>query len=168
MKKYLYSLMVVMFTAFSFALTSCGDDDDKDEPEIPNFTNNGSLTINGQIYTYTTMMGSVECDASHDEYSCLCSDDNCDNGFDIVIYNWSSLSSGSTVKDVIVSVSCEGGYSYLSSYIKSGSITIKSISKDTVTLAFNNVEFVEHPYYNENKTFVVAGEITLPLDSFGE
>lgn len=31
MKKYLYSLMVVMFVAFSLSLSACGDDDD-DEP----------------------------------------------------------------------------------------------------------------------------------------
>lgn len=46
MKKYLHLLFVALFATLSFALTSCGDDND--EPDGGN--GNATLTINGQGY----------------------------------------------------------------------------------------------------------------------
>lgn len=50
MKKHFYSFMVVMFTAFSFALTSCGDDNE--DPDDPNDAGSTAtyVTVNGEQF----------------------------------------------------------------------------------------------------------------------
>lgn len=60
MKKYLYFLFVALFATMSFALTSCGDDDD--EPNDP--TTGSGLTINGVKYKTNPIM---DWDGSWDE-----------------------------------------------------------------------------------------------------
>ena len=50
MKKYLYFLFVALFATMSFALTSCGDDDEPNDPTTGN--GNSALTIDGTKYSF--------------------------------------------------------------------------------------------------------------------
>lgn len=48
MKKYLWLLMVAVFAALPFALTSCGDDDNDDDDTLSSVY--GKLNVNGKDY----------------------------------------------------------------------------------------------------------------------
>lgn len=79
MKKYFYFLFVALFATMSFALTSCGDDDD--EPNDPT-TGKMELTIDGQKYAFGNPMANVD----GDQYYCFVSNNDCSLGFLILEY----------------------------------------------------------------------------------
>lgn len=161
MKKYLYSLMVVMFAAFSFALTSCGDDDDE-----PNDGNGQTLTINGQNYTTQSNC----CVTAITDYASRTLIDielhkSKSELFPVVSMEFEtekeSLKEGMTftLEDVWVEFKEDGNPDYWNSYgtFVSGSISVDAIHGSNITLKFNDLKISN----TKDEIIVIKGTIVV-------
>lgn len=164
MKKYLHLLFVALFATMSFALTSCGNDDDE-----PNGGNgSASLTINGQGYKehattgatstitdYGTRLGiKIEAElypAKSDET------DFYPRAHISLEAESATLSKGMTLTlndgyiEMITDVMEGDRYDE----IKSGKVTVTEISGSTVTLNFDNLIVAD----DDNKTITINGSL---------
>lgn len=164
MKKYLSLLFVALFATMSFALTSCGDEDDE-----PNGVNgSASLTINGQGYKehattgatstitdYGTRLGiKIEAElypAKLDET------DFYPRAHISLEAESATLSKGMTLTlndgyiEMITDVMEGDRYDE----IKSGKVTVTEIAGSTVTLNFDNLKIAD----DDDKTTTINGSL---------
>lgn len=167
MKKYLYFLFVALFATMSFALTSCGDDDD--EPNDP--TNESGLTINGVKYKANPVMSwdgawNEEGDnAGTFTVSVLDKDNNaCGYMFDFVSSsqpkvgdNFATMSLTMTVMDV-----SDASMSTLD--YKSGSVVVKSFGKSTMTVEFSNLKMEGRTIMGGSASYTFNGTATVHFE----
>ena len=164
MKKYLHLLLVALFATMSFALTSCGDDDDE-----PNGGNgSASLTINGQGYKehattgatstitdYGTRLGiKIEAElypAKSDET------DFYPRAHISLLAESATLSKGMTLTlnkgyvEMVTDIMEGDRYDE----IKSGKVTVTEVAGSTVTLNFDNLKVAD----DNNKTITINGSL---------
>lgn len=167
MKKYLYFLFVALFATMSFALTSCGDDDD--EPNDPTTGNgNSELTIDGFKYSFEYWNSrtferydkrtAFECDLRDEEGQHLT----------FTIYDWDEASTGTVFtngNDIAVwwdgseDDTC-GDMNYT---IASGSVKIENLNKEAkkISLSFNNVKY---SCKRHNTSFTINGKISVDYE----
>lgn len=163
MKKYLYLLFVALFATMSFALTSCGDDND--EPQDPT-TGNG-LTINGVNYKANPVMS---WDGSWEDgtftVSVLDNDNNaCGYTFDFTPSeatvkegdNFATMNLTMTVMDV-----SDASMSTLD--YKSGSVEAKSFGKNTMTVEFSNLKMEGETIMGGNASYTFNGKATVNFE----
>lgn len=152
MKKYLYFLFVALFATMSFALTSCGDDDDE-----PNDSTTGKmeLTIDGKKYVFSHTMANV----NGSDYSCLVYND--DNQLNISIYGWDDIVKGTALTEDNFTLTWSTDEAIIG--MPTSSTTVKVTEKDSknVTISFNNAKFEDMRGY---ESFTVNGTITLPIN----
>lgn len=163
MKKYLYFLFVALFATMSFALTSCGDDDD--EPNDP--TNESGLTINGVKYKANPIMN---WDGSWDRgtftVSVLDNDNNaCGYTFDFTP-NGASVKEGDDFSKMSLSMTVmdvsDASMSTLD--YKSGTVIAKSFGKNTMTVEFNNLKMSGETYMGGNASYTFNGTATVKFE----
>ena len=152
MKKYLYLLFVVLFATMSFALTSCGDDDD--EPNDPT-TGKMELTIDGEKYVFTHTMANV----NGSDYSCLVYND--DNELNFSIYGWDEIVKGSFLTDENFTLTWNADEAIIGMPTSSTAVKVTEKDSKNVTISFNDAKFEDMSGY---KSFTVRGTITLPID----
>ena len=161
--QYLYFLFVALFATMSFALTSCGDDDD--EPNDP--TTGSGLTINGVKYKANPIM---DWDGSWEEgtftVSVLDKDNNaCGYMFDFT-------PNGATVKEgdnfanmsltmMVMDVS-DASMSTLD-YV-SGTVIAKSFGKSTMTVEFNNLKMEGKTIMGGTASYTFNGTATVNFE----
>lgn len=164
MKKYLSLLLVALFATMSFALISCGDDND--EPDGGN--TKATLTINGQGYKehsttgatstltdYGTRLG-IKLEA--ELYPAKSDETDFFPRVHISIEAKSeTLSKGMTLtlNDGYVEMITDVMEGDKYDEIKSGQITISEIKGSTVTLNFNNLKIAD----DDDKTVTINGSL---------
>lgn len=160
MKKYFYLLMVAFFATMSFALTSCGDDDDE-----PN-DGNGKGIVSCDITVNGTKLNArvISADYNNGELSIMVNN-SFSGAEDMLIFDAtvSPLLAGKDVTDVcdvtpsILTIE-EGCALYKTDDNESGSVFIESYdsSKNTVTVKFSN-----YTYYSMycNGSVAVNGKV---------
>ncbi len=151
MKKYLYFLFVAIFATMSFALTSCGDDDEPNDPS----TGKMELTIDGKKYVFTHTMANV----NGDVYSCLVYND--DNELNFSIYGWDEIVKGSSLTDEIFSLTWDADEAIIGMPTSQTSVKVTAKDSKNVTISFNNAKFED---MMGTASFTVNGTITLPID----
>ncbi len=164
MKKYLTLLFVALFATLSFALTSCGDDND--EPD--GGSSKASLTINGQGYKehstteatstltdYGTILG-IKIDA--ELYPAKSDETNFYPRAHISLEAKSeTLSKGMTLtlNDGYVEMITDVMEGDKYDEIKSGKITVSEVKGSTITLNFDNLKIAD----DDNKTVTINGSL---------
>lgn len=151
MKKYHYFLFVAIFATMSFALTSCGDDDEPNDPS----TGKMELTIDGKKYVFTHTMANV----NGDVYSCLVYND--DNELNFSIYGWDEIVKGSSLTDEIFSLTWDADEAIIGMPTSQTSVKVTAKDSKNVTISFNNAKFED---MMGTASFTVNGTITLPID----
>lgn len=165
MKKYLHFLFVALFATLSFALTSCGDDDDE-----PNGGNgSASLTINGQGYKEHATTGAS---STITDYSSVRPDlgikieaelypaksDETDfyprahislEAESVTLTKGMTLTLNKGNVEMITDIAEGDEYNE----IKSGKVTVAEINGSTVTLNFDNLKVAD----DDNKTVTING-----------
>lgn len=164
MKKYLSLLFVAFFATMSFALTSCGDDDDE-----PNGGNgSASLTINGQGYKEHAFTGATSTITDYGtrlgikieaELYPAKSDET-----DFYPRAHISLEAESATLSKGMTLTLNDGYIAMVTdvmegdrydEIKSGKVTVTEISGSTVTLNFDNLKVAD----DDDKTITINGSL---------
>ncbi len=151
MKKYLYFLFVAIFATMSFALTSCGDDEEPNDPS----TGKMELTIDGKKYVFTHTMANV----NGDVYSCLVY--NGDNELNFSIYGWDEIIKGSSLTDENFTLTWDTDEAIIGMPTSQTSVKITAKDSKNVTISFNNAKFED---MMGTASFTVNGTITLPID----
>lgn len=164
MKKYLHLLLVALFATMSFALSSCGDDDDE-----PNGCNgSASLTINGQGYKehattgatstitdYGTRLGiKIQAElypAKSDETDFYPRANISLEAESATLYKGMTLTLNDGYIEMITDVMEGDRYDE----IKSGKVTVTEIAGSTVTLNFDNLKVAD----DDNKTITINGSL---------
>lgn len=169
MKNYFYLFFVALFATMSFALTSCGDDDE------PNATKaKGELTIDGTKYTFDIFSGGPN-DSWENAYLCLLwSKSNEDYGLLFSIANWDKVKNGFTWSasnynevDSYLSVTWSESEAKIGSGPVSGSVKLVELNttSNKVTVSFDKAKF---EYYDGSfinlASFIIDGTITMPFD----
>lgn len=167
MKKYLYFLFVALFATMSFALTSCGDDDD--EPNDP--TTKSSLTINGVKYKANPVMS---WDGSWNEngdnagtftVSVLDNDNNaCGYMFDFISSTQPKVGDDFATMDLTMTVMDVSDASMPTLDYKSGSAKVKSFGKNTMTVEFSNLKMEGSTYMGGEATYTFNGTATVNFE----
>ena len=167
MKKYLYFLFVALFATMSFALTSCGDDDD--EPNDP--TTKSSLTINGVKYKANPVMS---WDGSWNEngvnagtftVSVLDNDNNaCGYMFDFISSTQPKVGDDFATMDLTMTVMDVSDASMSTLDYKSGSAKVKSFGKNTMTVEFSNLKMEGSTYMGGEATYTFNGTATVNFE----
>lgn len=164
MKKYLSLFFVALLATMSFALTSCGDDND--EPDGGD--NKASLTINGQGYKehsstganstvtdYGTSLGiSIKAElypANSDET------DFFPHANISLEANSANIAKGTTLtlNDGYVEMVTDVMEGDKYDEIKSGKVTVSDVKGSTVTLNFDNLKLAD----DDNKTVTIKGSL---------
>ena len=153
--------MVALFATMSFALTSCGDDDDDVKGA------SAELTIDGKKYVFNYISSNLDLD-TYPDYGC--SVWNQDVLLSISIHSWEDICNGYTwtpsahhdVDDCDISLGW--GEAVVGSTLVAGSVKVNSIDEkgNKITLTFNQAKFED--WYGNNFEFTVNGTITLPID----
>ena len=172
MKKYFQLLFVALFATMSFALTSCGDDND--EPD--NGNGKSSFTVNGQAYAVAvtpTFTNVTSQNRSQINFEVRPSKSDESDIFPLVNVNIESdvlstpVSEGaklsikdnnSTYAEMITGIMEVTRYTEY----KSGSVTVESASSTKVTLKFDNVKFADA----NGATITLNGTINCDYDEF--
>lgn len=152
MKKYLYVLFVALFATMSFALTSCGDDDD--EPNDPT-TGKMELTIDGKKYVFTHTLANV----NGSDYNCLVYND--DNELNFSIYGWDEIVKGSFLTDENFTLTWDTDEAIIGMPTSSTAVKVTAKDSKNITISFSNAKFEDMMGY---ESFTVNGTITLPID----
>lgn len=164
MKKYLSLLFVALFATMSFALTSCGDDND--EPEGGD--TKASLTINGQGYKehsttganstvtdYGTRLGiSIKAElypANSDETEIFPHANISLEANSVVLAKGTTLTLNNGYVEMVTDVMEGDKYDE----IKSGKVTVSDVNGSTVTLNFDNLKLAD----DDNKTVTINGSL---------
>lgn len=165
MKKYLSLLFVALFATMSFALISCGDDND--EPESGN--GKASLTINGQGYKehsttganstvtdYGTSLGiSIKAElypANSDETDFFPHANISLEANSVALVKGTTLTLNDGYVEMVTDVMEGDKYDE----IKSGKVTVSEVNGATVTLNFDNLKLAD----DDNKTVTINGSLT--------
>lgn len=165
MKKYLHLLFVALFATMSFALTSCGDDDD--EPDGGNDTK-AALTINGQGYGIHPTTGATPTFSDNgtrlgskidlELYPAGSEETNFMPCVHVCIYAESeTLTKGMTLTltegyvEMVTDVMQGDKYDE----IKNGKISVAEVKGSSVTLKFDNLKLTDE----DNKTVTINGSI---------
>lgn len=168
MKKYLSLFFVALLATMSFALTSCGDDND--EPDGGD--TKASLTINGQGYKehsttganstvtdYGTSLGiSIKAElypANSDETDFFPHVNISLEAKSVTITKGTSLSINKGYVEVIEGGGTNGMYGTKYDEIKSGKVTVSDVKGSTVTLNFDNLKLAD----DDNKTITINGTL---------
>ena len=152
MKKHLYLLLVALLATMSFALTSCGDDDN--EPNDPT-TGKMELTIDGKKYVFSHPMANV----NGDQYFCMVSNDDCELA--ISIYGWDEVSKGTALTDENFTLTWSTDEAIIGMPTSNSTVKVNSKDSKSITISFNNAKFEDMRGY---ESFTVDGTITLPID----
>lgn len=159
MKKYFQLLMVALFATMSFALTSCGDDDD--EPSAGGkFSCN--LTVNSSKFSSKTIAGEIWNHNGFDAITVWVNDVTNENGYVIFEVTNVNATDGTNVSDDC-SLDVDFGELFLmGGEVKSGSVAVSKIDRDakTMTITFNNATF-SSPMGDDA---TVNGTLTTPLN----
>ena len=164
MKKYLSLLFVALFATMSFALTSCGDDND--EPDGGN--GKASLTINGQGYKehstaganstvtdYGTSLGiKIESElypANSEETDFFPSAHISLEANSVALAKGTILTLNDGYVEMVTDVMEGDKYDE----IKSGKVTVSEVKGETVTLNFENLKLAD----DDNKTVTINGSL---------
>lgn len=164
MKKYLSLLFVALFATISFALTSCGDDND--EPDGGD--SKASLSINGQGYKehsstganstvtdYGTSLGiSIKAElypANSDETEIFPRANISLEANSVAITKGATLSLNDGYVEMVTDVMEGDKYDEL----KSGKVTVSEVKGTTVTLNFENLKLAD----DDNKTVTINGTL---------
>lgn len=167
MKKYLHLLLVALFATMSFALTSCGDDND--EPDGGN--GKASLTINGQGYKEHATTGAS---STITDYSSVRPDLGIkieaelypakSDETDFYPRAHISLEAESATLSKGMTLTLNDGYIEMITdvmegdrydEIKSGKVIVTEISGSTVTLNFDNLKVAD----DDDKTITINGSL---------
>lgn len=150
MKKYFYFLFVALFATMSFALTSCGDDDE------PNDTTTGKmeLTIDDKKYAFTNAIPNV----NGSEYTCLVY--NNDNQLNFSIYSWNEVENGTALTDENFTLTWSGDNAIIGMPTSNTSVKVTAKDSKNITISFNSAKFEDMMGY---ESFTVNGTITLPI-----
>ena len=168
MKKYLSLLFVALFATMSFALTSCGDDND--EPDGGN--GKASLTINGQGYKehsttganstvtdYGTSLGiSIKAElypANSDETDFFPRANISLEAKSVALAKGTTLTLNDGYVEMIEGAGTDGMYGTVYDEIKSGKVTVSEVKGETVTLNFENLKLAD----DDNKTVTINGSL---------
>lgn len=151
MKKYLKLLMVALFATMSFALVSCGDDDD--EPNDPS-TGKMELTIDGKKHVFNHTLPGVD----GDSYSCLVYND--DNELNFSIYDWDNVVKGTYLTDENFTLTWSTDEAIIGMPTSNTSVKVDAKDSKNITITFNNAKFEDMRGY---ESFTVNGTITLPI-----
>ena len=155
--------MVALFATLTFALTSCGDDDDEDESNLGN--GNSGLIIDGTKYSFEFWNYRIfEQSNNHTAFECnLRANDGKELTF--TIYDWDNTKSGTvfTAGDEIAvwwdgaEYDACGDMNYT---IAAGSVKIETLNKNAkkLSLSFNNVKY---SCKRHNTSFTLNGKISL-------
>lgn len=176
MKKYLQLLFVALFATVSFALTSCGDDND--EPD--NGNGKSSFTVNGQAYgihedtgatpTFTNVTSQNRSQVDIEVYPAKSDDSDLyprvhvnieSDALPTPVAKGAKLSikdNNSTYSEMTT------GFMEVTRYTeyKSGSVTVESASSTSVTLKFDNVKFADA----DGDIITLNGTINCDYDEF--
>ena len=164
MKKYLSLFFVALLATMSFALTSCGDDND--EPDGGD--TKASLTINGQGYKehsssganstvtdYGTSLGiSIKAElysANSDETEIFPRANISLEANSVTITKGATLSLNDGYVEMVTDVMEGDKYDE----IKSGKVTVSDVKGSTVTLNFDNLKLAD----DDNKTVTINGTL---------
>lgn len=164
MKKYLSLLFVALFATMSFALTSCGDDND--EPDGGN--SKASLTINGQGYKehsttganstvtdYGTSLGiSIKAElypANSDETEFFPRVNISLEANSVALAKGTTLTLNDGYVEMVTDVMEGDKYDE----IKSGKVTVSEVNGATVTLNFDNLKLAD----DDSKTVTINGSL---------
>lgn len=164
MKKYLSLFFVALLATMSFALTSCGDDND--EPDGGD--TKASLTINGQGYKehsstganstvtdYGTSLGiSIKAElypANSDETEIFPRANISLEANSVAITKGTTLSLNDGYVEMVTNVMEGDNYDE----IKSGKVTVSDVKGATVTLNFDNLKLAD----DDNKTVTINGTL---------
>ena len=164
MKKYLSLLFVALFATMSFALTSCGDDND--EPEGGN--GKASLTINGQGYKehsttganstvtdYGTSLGiSIKAElypANSDETDFFPRANISLEAKSVALAKGTTLTLNDGYVEMVTDIMEGDKYDE----INSGKVTVSDVNGATVTLNFENLKLAD----DDNKTVTINGSL---------
>lgn len=150
MKKYLYFLFVALFATMSFALTSCGDDDEPNDPS----TGKMELTIDGKKYAFTNAMPNV----NGSEYTCLVY--NNDHQLNFSIYGWEDVKKGTTLTDENFTLTWSTDNAIIGMPTSDNSVKVTAKDSKNITISFNSAKFEDMKGY---ESFTVNGTITLPI-----
>lgn len=150
MKKYFYFLFVALFATMSFALTSCGDDDD--EPNDPT-TGKMELTIDGKKYAFNLPLPTV---VDNNQYFCLLTSGDYQLSF--MIFGWDEVSTGTALTDDNFELNWE---TIMAMPVSDTNVKVKEKTNKKITISFNNAKFEDARGYD---SFTVNGTITLPID----
>lgn len=171
MKKYLSFLFMALFATMTFALTSCGDDND--EPDGGN--GKASLTINGQGYKehsttganstvtdYGTSLGiSIKAElypANSDETDFFPHVNISLEANSAIIAKGTTLTLNDGYVEMVTDVMEGDKYDE----IKSGKVTVSDVKGSTVTLNFDNLKLAD----DDNKTVTINGTLVCDFTKF--
>ena len=159
MKKCLYLFFVALFATMSFALTSCGDDDD--EPSAGG-EYSCNLTINGSKFPSKKIAGEIWNHNGFDAITVWVNDVTNENGYVIFEVTNVNATNGTNVSDDC-SLDVDFGELFLmGGEVKSGKVTVSNIDRETktITVQFSNATFSSP--MGEDVT--VNGTMTAPLN----
>lgn len=151
MKKFFYFLFVALFATMSFALTSCGDDND--EPNDPT-TGKMELTIDGKKHVFTNTMANV----NGSTYNCLVY--NNDTELNFSIYDWDNTVKGSYLTDENFTLTWSTDEAIIGMPTSNTSVKVDAKDSKNITISFTNAKFEDMRGY---ESFTVNGTITLPI-----
>ena len=157
MKKYFSIIVAVLLAAMALSLASCSkDDDDDDDAPSGGKKSVGELVINGETVSFKWMSASLDEESCMD-YAVVMLD------FDGVFYeigiheDITEFSKGDDVSETLGFMI--DGVVYAN--VASGSVIVKSIDSNSVTLSFEDTE-LESAYTPKHCT--ISGKIKVPIN----
>ena len=160
MERYIKLLFVALFATMSFALTSCGDDDD--EPEAGNGKYSCNLTINGSKFPSKVISGEIWEHNGFDAITVWVNDITNESGY--IIFETTDIEAinGTNISDDCSMDVDFGDLFLMGGEVKSGSVTVTNIDHGTktITVQFSNAKFGS-PMGDD---VTVNGTMTAPLN----
>lgn len=141
MKKYLYLLFVAMFATMSFALTSCGDDDDEPSARGKYSCN---LTVNGTKFPAKTIAGEVWNHNGFDALTVWVNDATNEKYLIFETTEIDGLADGVNITDdCSIDLSLGDDVFVMGAEAKSGSVTVTNVdlNSKSITVQFSNAKF---------------------------
>lgn len=173
MKKYLfYSLLVAMLGCMSFALTACGDDDEPDGGKggKVSFAYEGAITETLSVEEATwcprsqTVIGTGHYDL--DEGATFAARFGDDENFNVAYLQFQTRDA--VVKGQDLNVDSEALFFNSPFEVRhqeiGGTVKVKSISGDEITLEFKNFSFLRETNSGNTQKVTVNGSITYELE----
>lgn len=158
MKKYFYFLFVALFATMSFALTSCGDDDD--EPTVVG-KYSCNLTVNGTKFPASTISGEIWNHNGFDAITVWVNDITNQNGYMIFETTEVNASNGTDITEDCSLDADFGELFLMGGEVKCGTVKVASIDRENkvVKIQFTNAKFAS-PLGDDA---LVNGTMTAPL-----